>query len=200
MGSVNSLQLNGYGMNLSFSNQELTSNTSVENTPLKVENNLSDKGESINDAAINLSISMQSMLVYMNVRSLEYVQQNTEAQQMLNNMSTNEKIFSIFGDVSFDLEALGYEGKPLEELTQEEAKQLISEEGFFGVEQTSDRVSSFVFNLTEDNVEFLKEAREGLVKGFEEAEKLFGGELPEISYETQKRTLDLVDKRIEELS
>jgi hypothetical protein len=35
--------------------------------------------------------------------------------------------------------------------------------------------------------------------GFEEAEKLFGGQLPEISYKTQERTLALIDEKIKSL-
>ena len=36
-------------------------------------------------------------------------------------------------------------------------------------------------------------------KGFEEAKELFGGELPEISYKTQERTLALIDEKINSL-
>ncbi len=40
---------------------------------------------------------------------------------------------------------------------------------------------------------------DGIVKGFEEANKMFGGNLPEISYKTQERTLALIDAKIESL-
>ena len=70
---------------------------------------------------------------------------------------------------------------------------------FFGVDSTSKRVASFVFNISENNLENLQDSRKGLVEGFEAAEKLWGGKLPDISYETQKRTLEIVDDRIAEL-
>ena len=94
---------------------------------------------------------------------------------------------------------IGYEGKPITELTQDEAKDLVSENGFFGVTQTSDRVANFVFSFAGDDLELLQKGREGIVQGFEEAKKMFGGELPEISYKTQERTLALLDEKINSL-
>ena len=206
MSSVDNIQVNSYEMNLAYTNSQIATN---ENTPLKTEDTLKtndDKNntdEHINHQAVNLSISMQSMLVYVNVRSLEYAQKNTEAQDLLTNIFNNKEVFNFLDGAStedgLDLKSIGYDGKPITQLSVNEAKDLISEEGFFGVDQTSQRVASFSMSLSSDNVEYLKEARKGLVKGFEEAEKLFDGKLPEISYETQEKTLELVDKRIDEL-
>ncbi|MFW3329074.1 hypothetical protein ACN9JT_11500, partial [Aliarcobacter butzleri] len=97
------------------------------------------------------------------------------------------------------LSDLGYQGKPILQLSQDEATQLVSEDGFFGVTQTSDRVAGFVLSFSGDNLDILQKGREGIVKGFEEAEKLFGGQLPEISYKTQERTLALIDEKIKSL-
>ena len=202
MNSINSTQISAFMSYSSNINQNIENNTNTnidKNIP-KVENN---SGNDINNQAVNVSISMQSMLVYVHVRSLEFVQNNTEAQDMLHNIFNNKEVFDFLdgrkSSTGLDLKSTGYEGKPITQLTASEAKDLVSEEGFFGVKQTSDRVSSFVFGISGDDVELLKESRNGLVKGFEEAEKLWGGELPEISYLTQDRTLELVDKRIEEL-
>ena len=98
-----------------------------------------------------------------------------------------------------NLENTGYTGKPIIELSQDEAKELVSDEGYFGVTQTSNRVANFVFSFAGDNLEILEKGREGIVKGFEEAKELFGGELPEISYKTQERTLALIDEKINSL-
>ena len=200
--SIDSLQLNTYVSNSSYLevNQNINSNQN-KNTP-EVEQN-SENNNEINNAAVNVSISMQSMMVYVHVRSLEFVQNNTEAQDMLHNIFNNKDVFDFLdgreSENGMNLKSIGYEGKPITQLSAQEAKELISNEGFFGVEQTSERVSSFAINISNGDVELLKEAREGLVKGFEEAEKLWGGELPEISYETQEKTLELVDKKIDEL-
>ncbi|HRL10070.1 MAG TPA: hydrogenase-4 component G, partial [Aliarcobacter sp.] len=90
-------------------------------------------------------------------------------------------------------------GKPIMDLSPQEATDLVSENGFFGITQTSDRVSNFVFSFAGDDLEKLQKGRDGIVKGFEEANKMFGGNLPEISYKTQERTLALIDAKIESL-
>lgn len=204
MNSLDSLQLNAYMSNSTFVSQNVDINANLnENAPLKREESLDKNSDDINNAAVNVLISMQSMLVYVHVRSLEFVQNNTEAQNMLNNIFSNKDVFHFLdgkgADNGLDLTSLGYEGKPITQLSVDEAKALVSDEGFFGVTQTSKRVSEFAFNISGDNVALLQEARKGLVRGFEEAEKLWGGELPEISYQTQEKTLESVDKRIEEL-
>lgn len=97
------------------------------------------------------------------------------------------------------LKDIGYEGKPITELTTGEATELISEEGFFGIEQTSQRVANFVFNFSGEDLEILEQGREGIVQGFEEAKKMWGDELPQISHDTQAKTLELIDLKIQEI-
>ncbi|WP_149716367.1 hydrogenase-4 component G [Campylobacter concisus] len=98
-----------------------------------------------------------------------------------------------------DFASIGYNGKSLNELSSDEANDLISENGFFGVTNTADRIASFVLNGAGDDVEKLKAGREGVAKGFEDAKKIWGGELPEISQKTIEKTLETLDKKIAEL-
>ncbi|MGB7403026.1 MAG: hypothetical protein WA916_10610 [Arcobacter sp.] len=202
MNSINSVQMSAFMANSSSMNQntEINVNTNTDKNIPKVENSAEND---INNQAVNVSISMQSMLVYVQVRSLEFVQTNTEAQDMLHNIFNNKEVFHFLdgkdSSNGLNLKDLGYEGKPITQLTANEAKDLVSDEGFFGINKTSERVSNFAFSISNNDVELLKKSREGLVKGFDEAEKLWGGKLPEISYQTQDKTLELVDKRIAEL-
>ena len=98
-----------------------------------------------------------------------------------------------------DLASIGYNGKSLNELSSDEADDLISENGFFGIVNTAGRIASFVLNGAGDDVERLKAGREGAAKGFEDAKKIWGGELPEISQKTIEKILETLDKRIAEL-
>lgn len=162
-----------------------------------------DGERKIHNSAVNVSISMESLKVYLNIKSAEFNQANSTAQSSLLNIVNNTEIYDFLSGKElngFSLSSIGYEGKPITELSSEEAKDLVSDEGFFGITQTSDRVSSFVLSLAGNDVEALTEARAGVVKGFEEAEKMWGGELPEISYKTQERTLSLIDEKIAELT
>lgn len=158
----------------------------------------------IHNEAVSVSISTQSMNNYLNIKGAEASKGNATAQDILSKIINDKNYLDFFDgkemDNGFSLKSIGYEGKELSKLTKDEATDLVSENGFFGIEQTSLRVSSFVLNMAGDNLEALKQSRDGIVQGFEEALKLFGGELPEISYKTQEKTLEAIDKRIEELT
>ena len=162
----------------------------------------SHKDSTFHNVAVDLSISMESIKVFINLKSVEMTKDNTSAQNVLHNFQNDDVMKFLSGEElenGFSLSAIGYNGKPITELTQNEAKELVSDEGFFGVTQTSDRVSSFVIGLAGDNIEALQESRRGIVEGFEEAERMWGGKLPDISYKTQERTLEIVDEKIAEL-
>ena len=98
-----------------------------------------------------------------------------------------------------DLASIGYNGKALGELSSDEASELVGENGFFGIANTADRIAGFVLNGAGDDVEKLKAGREGVAKGFEDAKKIWGGDLPEISQKTIEKTLETLDKKIAEL-
>lgn len=189
----------------SFNKYDLQSNKSLssERSEQKIDTNREYKESSIHNSAVNVSISMESIKVFLNIKSVELSQANTNAQNSLMNIINNTELYDFLSgkeiDGGFSLASIGYEGKPITKLSPEEAKELVSDDGFFGVDKTSQRVSSFVIDLAGDNIEALREARKGIVQGFEEAEKMWGGNLPEISYQTQEKTLDIVDKKIAEL-
>ena len=119
------------------------------------------------------------------------------AQVKLFSFSINEYEFSPQDE--FSLKDLGYTGKPIKQLTQEEASKLVDKDGFFGIEKTAQRGSDFVLKFAGDDLSLLKKGREGIVAGFKEAEKLWGGKLPDIAYETQKLTLEKIDEKINAL-
>lgn len=98
-----------------------------------------------------------------------------------------------------DLENLQYNGKPLAELSPAEAQSLIAEDGYFGVTKTAERIAGFVLAGGGDSLERLQAGREGVLQGFQEAEQAWGGKLPEISYQTLTKALEMIDARINEL-
>lgn len=104
-----------------------------------------------------------------------------------------------FSRLDQDLKSsLIYNDNPISELSSEQAVELVSENGYFGVDQTSQRISDFVIKGAGDDIERLKSGREGILKGFKEAEKAWGGKLPEISYETLAKSLETIDEKIRE--
>ena len=80
--------------------------------------------------------------------------------------------------------------------TKAQAQEDISENGYWGVNQTSERILDFAKALAGDDPEKLEKMRSAFEKGYKQAEKTWGGELPEIS----KQTFDAVMKGFDELT
>jgi hypothetical protein len=79
--------------------------------------------------------------------------------------------------------------------TKAQAQKDISEDGYWGVKQTSDRIVSFATALTGGDPDKIDEMIAAFKKGYEQAEDTWGGELPEIS----KQTYDAVLEKFEQL-
>lgn len=66
----------------------------------------------------------------------------------------------------------------------------IAEDGYWGVEQTSDRIIDFAKALTGGDPELIDEMQEAFEKGFGEATKSWGKELPDISQKTYDAVME----------
>lgn len=75
-----------------------------------------------------------------------------------------------------------------------QAQKDIAEDGYYGVEQTSDRMLSFAKALTGGDPAKADEMMEAFKKGFEAATKAWGDKLPDIS----QKTYDATIKKFEE--
>lgn len=82
---------------------------------------------------------------------------------------------------------------------QEITLDLFGKEGYWGVEKTSQRILDFVLNGAGTDPEKLKAGREGVVRGLREAEKAWGGELPQISYDTIEKALSTIDEKLKDI-
>jgi len=69
----------------------------------------------------------------------------------------------------------------------------IAEDGYWGVEQTSDRILDFAKALAGNDPEKAEEMLEAFKEGFKQATKAWGDELPEIS----QKTYDAVQEKFE---
>ena len=74
-----------------------------------------------------------------------------------------------------------------------QAKEDVSEDGYWGVKQTSQRLFDFASALAGDDVEKMKEMQAAMEKGFKKATKAWGGELPDICQDTLKAANKLFD-------
>jgi predicted transcriptional regulator len=78
--------------------------------------------------------------------------------------------------------------------TRAEAQKVISEDGQWGVKAVSDRLVDFAKAISGNDKSKLTELKDAIDKGFKEAEKAFGGKLPDISHQTYKETMRKLDE------
>ena len=177
----------------------------MSSNPLKKDTtSAEDRNKSIQEAASNIDAKsvMTGYVVQFQMSITISSETNFSSQNGLfglNSSAMNDpfKLNDILNGL--DLKSIGYEGKPIQELSQDEAKALIAEDGFFGVTKTSDRIADFVLAGAGDDVEKLKAGREGILRGYNQAEKAWGGNLPDISKETLEKALEKVDKKLASL-
>jgi hypothetical protein len=84
----------------------------------------------------------------------------------------------------------------VDEETKTKAQEAISEDGYWGVSQTSDRIVQFATALAGDDTSALQKMRDAFIKGYKQAEETWGGELPDISKQTYDAVLEKLDKLI----
>lgn len=86
----------------------------------------------------------------------------------------DDSIWRIFSSGNFTVDAA----------TKAQAEKDISEDGYWGVKQTSQRLFDFASALAGDDEEKMQEMQKAMEKGFKEATGAWGKELPEISSKT----------------
>ena len=77
---------------------------------------------------------------------------------------------------------------------QAAAKEAISEDGYWGVKQTSERMGNFGKALVGGDPARAGEMRDAFIKGYEAATKAWGGALPSIAKETYDASMKLFDE------
>lgn len=78
-------------------------------------------------------------------------------------------------------------------LSQKEAQEFIAEDGYFGVEKTSERIFQFAIGAAGGDPARLDAIRLGVENGFEEALDVFSGLLPDISFTTCDAVINKLD-------
>ncbi len=99
-------------------------------------------------------------------------------------IATGDEFWRMFADGKVTVDAAA----------KAKAQEDISEDGYWGVKQTSERLFDFASALAGDNVEMMEKMQKAMEKGFGQATKTWGKELPSIS----KDTYDAANKLFEE--
>lgn len=81
--------------------------------------------------------------------------------------------------------------------TKAQAQAEIAEDGYWGVEQTSQRIVDFAMALAGDDEKAMRKMQAAFEKGFRQATGAWGKELPDISQKTYKAVNDKFDAYFE---
>lgn len=167
----------------------MTNMTGITNNVTGIDSTLFKPSNRVGRDTSVSKYSAQTEIIQFSLQVITDTKHNIETQNAL----------AHFSQLDQDLKSsLIYNDNPISELSSEQATELVSEKGYFGVAQTSQRIIDFVINGAGDDIERLKSGREGILEGFKEAEKAWGGKLPEISYETLAKSLETIDEKIRE--
>jgi len=86
----------------------------------------------------------------------------------------------------------------LSEADRAQAQQLISEDGFFGVKQTTDRIMNFAKAMVGEGASDaqIENMRKAVQKGFDEVARMFGGfdKLPDVTKQTHEAIMKEFDE------
>ncbi len=78
-------------------------------------------------------------------------------------------------------------------LTPEQAQDLVADDGYFGVDKTSQRIFDLAVGIAGGDPAKIDAVRAGVEKGFQEAYKAMGDWLPDISYQTYDAVMQKLD-------
>lgn len=96
----------------------------------------------------------------------------------------DDSIWKIFANGNFTVD----------EVAKAQAQEDISEDGYWGVKQTSQRLFDFASALAGDDEDKMRQMQSAMEKGFKQATSAWGRDLPDIS----NQTLDAANKLFEE--
>lgn len=137
---------------------------------------------------VNISYSEESPSTYQYDMSLE--QTAGDGLDLLRGL-----VLNIFKEQGLEFTIETTEGEiDLETLSPEEAQELVADDGYFGVEKTSERIFKFAVGVAGGDTTRLDAIKAGVDDGFQQALEAFGGELPDISHDTYDAVMNKLDE------
>lgn len=149
---------------------------------------LSDDAKSVNKMSSEeraaLVKSLKADQEYQMTRFINMMTQTFQKQGITAKSAEDDSFWRMFssGNLQVDQE------------TKAQAQEAISEDGYWGVKQTSERIFKMAQALAGDDVEKMHQMQSAVKRGYEAAGKAWGGDLPGIAGDT----ISAVDKMFED--
>ena len=136
---------------------------------------------------VTLSYSSESVMLYDSSMTLQGT--HGDGFDLLRGL-----VLNMFKEQGIDSQiATGDADIDISTLTPEEAQDLVADDGYFGVENTSQRIFDLAVGIAGGDVGRIDAIRAGVEKGFQEAKEAMGDWLPDISYETYDAVMQKLD-------
>ena len=114
-----------------------------------------------------------------------------ELQSRMQSLVTKMLSRQITGGENSDIWSVLKSGKfTVDAETKAQAQKDIADDGYWGVEQTSERIVQFALALSGGDPDKLDTMIDAFQKGYAEAEKAMGGALPDVSQRTRDAVMD----------
>lgn len=160
-----------------------TNNTQVKNQQAENTQNNSNKNVSKNDTRKQISYMInqyeQQTANFEKLVSSIFSKQSNKST--LISMASSNKLKNFFQNLQVDSKTI------------EQAKKDISEDGYYGVKQTSERILSFAKAVAGDDPKKIEKMRNAVEKGFKQVERMWGDKLPEICQKTYDKVMETFD-------
>lgn len=199
------MAINSVNNDLSTTNQTYSASKAQENEQTvsqQVKEDTKVKTDTVEISSSNKSTKKTSTSKTSNIDTEAVQKAIRESEAKMSQFkSLIEKLFKQQGKTSVeaDWDILSKSGKlgdalknlEVDEATQKQAQEDISEDGYWGVKKTSERILDFAKALAGNDSSKADALLEAYKKGFEEAENAFGGKdkLPDICYQTYDAVL-----------
>ena len=106
-----------------------------------------------------------------------------QLQQLVQQMISKQR--NAYGQANVIWKFLASGNFTVDARTKAQAQADIAEDGYWGVKQTSERIFDFAKALSGGDMDKMKEMQAAFEKGFKQATKTWGKELPQISQDTR---------------
>ena len=187
--SVNGITTNGYDKTAYTSGAARNSSDTAKTPESKTSSTTFSKDAAIYEAVDRTTTKQKSNADVVAQMKQDLADRTNKMRSLVADMFSKQG--QTFASSSDMIKALANGELKVDSATAAQAKEDISEDGYWGVKQTSDRIFDFAQALSGGDKEKMQSMLEAFKKGYEQATGAWGRELPSLC----KDTYDAVEKK-----
>lgn len=197
-GSTGSGATAAYYQNLKSSNEKPSGSDGSKPAAEKPASDVYTSSGSKDTGAVYTKSSV-SMSKLQNMANARFASMRGAVESLIGGLTGGSSQAYGFGQAFWAMSANGtdFENYKVDAATQEKAQELISEDGYFGVKKTTERIMDFAKAMAGEGADekTIENLRKGAQAGFDSVADLFGGfdKLPDVTKETYDAVMKAFD-------